>query len=130
MSYNISHVENLKCDLTVSQKDLKEVLRICRRNGCAEINFLEDLEDNLIYLEESDGDVKIDSVSWSGDGSGHTFDTLKDVLPFFKGEADLVFIWEGGDSLSGLKVRDGTVTEHRVKYVLGERKKANARTKE
>ncbi len=57
---------------------------------------------------------------WLGERSGHTIDSLKETLGYFDGEADLVLTWEGGDSHTGLRLRDGAVTEHEVVMRLGE----------
>jgi hypothetical protein len=58
--------------------------------------------------------------SWVGEGSGNEEDTFKYLLSQTKGSADILLTWEGGDSFSGLRVVDGTVTEHRVVHMLGE----------
>jgi hypothetical protein len=57
---------------------------------------------------------------WYGEGSGRSEDKLKAVLAAFEGEVDLVLTWEGGDTHSGLRLRDGVVTEHEVVMALGE----------
>lgn len=57
---------------------------------------------------------------WNGEGSGSSYEVLKEVLASFNGEADLVLTWEGGDSFSGLRLRDHKVTEHAVVMTLGD----------
>lgn len=57
---------------------------------------------------------------WNGEFSGSTFSQLKRVLATFDGEADLVLTWEGGDSFTGLRLRDHVVTQHVVEFALGE----------
>lgn len=57
---------------------------------------------------------------WHGVWSGHCWDSLKRVLAAMDGAADFVVCWEGGDSYTGLRVVDGTVTEHEVVHALGE----------
>lgn len=61
---------------------------------------------------------------WYGEGSGRTFHDLKDVLSTFNGEADLVLTWEGGDSHTGLLLRNHIVTEHVVVMALGAEKRS------
>lgn len=58
---------------------------------------------------------------WAATWSGHSFEDLllKVILPATKGEADILYTWEGGDSFSGIRVRDGVVTEHEVVMTLG-----------
>lgn len=59
---------------------------------------------------------------WHGEGSGWAFEALLDTLSSFDGEVDLVLTWEGGDSHSGLRLRDHKVTEHEVVMTLGKAK--------
>lgn len=64
---------------------------------------------------------------WNGEGSGRSMIALMDVLSSFDGEVDLVLTWEGGDSFSGLRLRDHVVTEHEVVQTLGELSKGSWR---
>lgn len=58
---------------------------------------------------------------WAGELSGRTYDDLiNEVLPVTSGDADIVFTWEGGDSHTGVRVRGGVVTRHKVVLALGE----------
>ena len=62
--------------------------------------------------------IPITHVAWTGTWSGNGyFDSLPAVLRETRGDADLVFFWEGGGA-SGLQVRDGVVTECDVGYTL------------
>jgi hypothetical protein len=71
--------------------------------------------------ETDAGEIFPKTFWWHGEGSGGCFDALvADLLPAFKGSADLVVIWEGGDSFSGLRVKDGLVVRHKVVMQLGE----------
>jgi hypothetical protein len=60
--------------------------------------------------------------SWRGTGSGRTYDDLliAKILPQTKGSVDIIYTWEGGEWFSGVRVRDGVVTRHRVEMCLGE----------
>jgi hypothetical protein len=66
---------------------------------------------------------------WGGAGSGwatqstHGKSTLEKILAKTKGDADIVLTWEGGDSHSGVRVRDGKITWHEVVMALGEEEK-------
>jgi hypothetical protein len=51
-------------------------------------------------------------------GSGASFQILTKIIPLLKGEADLVFLWEYGDSVSGLMIRDGKAVDCEVSYTL------------
>lgn len=68
----------------------------------------------------SDKEVTLDGLQWCGSGSGHTFEEFKTALRSVRGRADLLLVWEGGDSMTGLRVEDGRVTEHDVLVSLGE----------
>jgi hypothetical protein len=73
-------------------------------------------DDNAQEFWEPDG-----VIWWYGEGSGHSFDAFVErVLPIFDGSADLIVCWEGGDSYSGLRLRDHKVTKHEVVMKLGE----------
>lgn len=66
-------------------------------------------------------DISRGTFPWYGEWSGRSYDTLcGTVLPAFHGSADLILCWEGGDSYTGLRLRDGTVSHHRVIMTLGE----------
>lgn len=56
---------------------------------------------------------------WSGEGSGRCTDELEQTLAAFEGDADLVLTWEGGDSHTGLRLRNHKVTKHEVVMALG-----------
>ncbi len=55
---------------------------------------------------------------WHGGGSGRSYDSLIDCLCHTKGNADLLLVWNQGDTFQGIRVVDGVVTEHTVKHRL------------
>lgn len=64
-------------------------------------------------------EITIKTLEWSGDGSGHSYQTFKDVvLPKLKGKADMIVIWEDASVWSGLRVRDGVLKECQVELKL------------
>ena len=68
-----------------------------------------------------DGKIYPNRFWWSGVWSGHCIESLVNkVLPKFSGECDLIFVWEQGDSHSGIRLRGDLVTKHDVRMVLGE----------
>jgi len=70
--------------------------------------------------QEGPATVEITSFHWGGCGSGHAYyDALPRFLAALEGSADLVFVWEGGDSISGVRVENGKVVEHEVVQTLG-----------
>lgn len=56
---------------------------------------------------------------WTGAGNGGLLHILRDViLPCFKGTAELLLTFEGGESYLGIRCDNGVVTEHDVELVL------------
>ena len=47
-------------------------------------------------------------------------DALVKALQNFSGAGDFILVWEGGDSFTGLRLRDEVVTRHDVNFELQE----------
>lgn len=63
--------------------------------------------------------VELENLWWYGEGSGNRHEFLvKVVAPLIKGEVEAIFTWEGGDSVSGLAIKDGKVIECEVEQRL------------
>lgn len=119
MSYNIDDVKIVKSSgFSIPVEKLEEWQH--KYEGSSEIpegNFLEYADDCF----DINGEVaNVTKLWWYGEGSGRTFELLVSFLSDFDGEADLVLTWEGGDSHSGLRLRNHIVTEHHVEMTLGE----------
>lgn len=65
------------------------------------------------------GFVRPQNFWWNGEGSGHSYGELVEVLSHFDGSVDLELVWEGGNSIDGLKLRNHAVTRHEVVRTLG-----------
>ena len=114
MSYNIDHCEYLKGGPLKIKRSKAAGLREELRGRLAEGNFLDalDLSRKLHQNEMLD----ITRPWWYGESSGNTYETLQEeVLTQTVGEAIILFVWEGGDSRTALHVKDGKVTEKKVK---------------
>lgn len=112
MSYNVDSIDiiNHSADFGISQFALEEF-------------FDGEKEDYLCEMFPEDaGDIADDIASgnfpYSGESSGHNFETFKRLLARFTGSADMVVCWEGGDAHTGLRVRNGVVTEPVVIFAL------------
>lgn len=121
MSYNIGSIAIVASDgFRVSIAALAQIR--------AEFTHVPDgnMFDNSVCWEPAvdDGYRYPKWISWHGEGSGSLYDDLLRVLALFEGSADLVLTWESGDSFSGLRVKDGVVTRHKVLMVLGEEEPA------
>lgn len=58
--------------------------------------------------------VCVEKLEYSGEGSGHEWDAFKRMLSQSMGELIASQVWEGGDSITRLIVKDGSVTEENV----------------
>lgn len=114
MSYNIDRMDRIAGgDLRMRIEDYRRLAKSLRDTpeGCFLKNEL---------VPGDDGFVVIQHLAWVGEGSGCSVDVLiDDVLPLTTGSADFLLTWEGGDSFSGIRARDGVVTCHQVVMALG-----------
>ena len=109
MSYNIDSTRIVKLDAHIRVTD---VARYANYDDIPEGDFLEDLVNET---PDTEGFVRLKRFDWYGEGSGRGFDFLVKVLaPLIRGEVEVVFTWEGGDSFSGLLIRDGVVAQCEV----------------
>lgn len=117
MSYNVDSIEVLKCAAKMAAKDVRRLAKL----DLAESNFLEDLAD---VEPDADGFVAINPKKfwWSGEGSGSTWGDafIAKIAPKIVGTLEAVVTWEGGDSFTGLRIRNGKVTEPKVIMALAE----------
>ncbi len=127
MSYNIDSCDMLANDnLRMSIGRLRE-LSIQLEDHLPEDNFLASLNKEVTKriaahrLDYHDNvELPIDRLTWRGEGSGHSFNILiEKIVPHLFGSADVVFIWEGGDSITGLRIVNGVATTHEVIKSLG-----------
>lgn len=119
MSTNITAVEVLHVDNFRLPKKIWE--EWCQKD---DQGTLERAECSFLDLEpkyKEDEFYYFTNFAWSGIGSGNNFEHLIEYfLPHFKGEAHLVFIWEGGNmGEDGVRVKDGKVTFHDIVKALG-----------
>lgn len=119
MSYNIDHINTLKCALTISANAARKLI-LKHESGVPEGNILEDLRDALTLPDRQEDDpITLRHLSWYGEWSGNSMDLLKEeILPKFIGVGEFILTWEGGDCVSGLRVVDGVVTEPEVTQTL------------
>lgn len=126
MSYNIDSVRILNGGLRITAANLM-ALRLVLAGQLPDSNFLDVQKNVAIQRMMEKDDTLIDIapsgfLHWCGDGSGHAFDVFCDeVVPKLLGEADLLVIWEGGDSVEGYRVKSGECRQCDVDYTLKER---------
>jgi hypothetical protein len=123
MSYNITGCDIAESkDFYITKADYEALqAEFAEDERLPECNILD--EGWVKLSTKVKGDKIYPKNFWWG-GNDYSLELLKEkVLPAFKGSADLVLIWEGGDSVSGLRYKGGKVTKHSVGYVLGDAKK-------
>ena len=124
MSYNIDTVEMLSNDDLRIRGDMIEKALEELGDNKPEICFLDDFPDPYDRRSKWKPDewYKIGRVEWSGCASGNYYDELLEiVLSKTMGEASMIYIWEHGDSHSGVYVCDGVVEKREVELKLGKK---------
>lgn len=117
MSYNSGHIEVLVCDAKMLAKDIR---RLAMNEEKAEGNLL---AEHLDRESDADGYIAIDPKRfwWYGEGSGSSWDFfIKKVCPRIVGTIEAIVTWEDGDSHTGLRIKDGKVTQPEVVMALAQ----------
>jgi hypothetical protein len=124
MSYNIDSIEIVcSANFRISLEKLALVRAAIDEDDIAEGNVFDMIDANNKEWSKINGAyVHLTNFWWYGEGSGRSEDALYALLEEFEGDADLVLTWEGGDSFTGVRLRDGEVTHHEVRMALGEEK--------
>lgn len=120
MSYNVDHVAVLSGELEVSPEGRAWLVREDRAMVGPDAWLPESVPD--LCEPASDGWAKIRHFWWSGESSGNAvyYGAFEKFIGFTRGSADIVLVWEGGDSMTGYRVSDGEMVEHNVVMTLGE----------
>lgn len=114
MSYNVDSVRILGGEAWMEVEDVKQL--------CEELEFRPDVNVLDTLLEQrKDGEqrLSITRLWWCGEGSGSTYGLfLAKVVPLIHGRIETLWVWEGGDSISGLIIDNGIYTDCNVEYTL------------
>jgi len=103
MSYNITNIDTLYINATMSWKDVHNLVEN-HKSDLPEICFLEDLN----RPQDIEGNVYLTKITWAATWSGRSWDFFqKTVAPLIKGEVQGIVSWEGGDSIEGFGIKDG-----------------------
>lgn len=116
MSYNVDTTDIISGSLAIDPIKARRFVAE-HRDELAEANFLDGLDAETAEI------VPLENVWWYGEGSGRGWELYLEALALTTGEADIVATWEGGDSFSGVRVRNGVVTEMDVQFTLIERRR-------
>lgn len=118
MSYNIDRITVLRGTLSIDAAEARAFAR--KHAGDTPAGSF--LSAWAKLDDQCHGPIPQQKISWCHDGSGDSFELFKSALSLTRGDADLVLIWERGDYVSGLKVREGRVEEMDVEFVLRPKK--------
>lgn len=120
MSYNIDHVEAVVLDAWMRAADIVTLLGDME-DELPESNFLEAHEAEAIKAMKTDGDarVKLKNLWFSSESSGTCYpDSLKKIAKKIHGTVEAIFYWEGGNSVTGVLIKDGKFTDCKVECCL------------
>jgi len=117
MSYDIDSVEYLTTGRLVINRARGAALRTKHLNDLPEGCFLTDPSAGRDSTDLP-GFIVIEKPWWYSEGSGRSLGVFKAILAETLGSADLLLTWAGGDSHSGIRVNNGTVTEMDVIFAL------------
>jgi hypothetical protein len=112
LSTNITHINTLRSTLRISKRKAAKA----RKLYLPELNPLDGLEFG------DDGFAPIPRFWWCGESSGNRYHDVEwdAFIALTEGEADLILFWEGGDFVTGARIRDGVVSECEVRMELAE----------
>lgn len=115
MGFNVDMVEYLTdSKLSITGEKVKELLEQYKEDYAPE-----SIIDNLLVMTEREN--ILDGCWLYAEGSGSFYaDYIEHFLSQTTGCADLMFCWEGGESYTGLRVKNGQVIEMDVKHILVE----------
>ena len=114
MSYNIDSVRYIKGELYIDADKARKLYRQYE-SDLPECHFLEPFDDHIEGEYQLQGKSVIKDPWWNGGHSGHAYEKcLFEILKHTTGHAQLLFVWEGGNSQTALDVKDGVVRETEV----------------
>ena len=121
MSYNIDNIDVVALNASITLEDLETISKTLK--GWPESNFVDEHLEEVKSgaLQAVDGRVVLDSFSWSGEGSGRAYhDHMRNIAAKICGTIEAVLFWEGGDSVTGLRITGGVMTEPKVSITLAD----------
>lgn len=120
MSYNISTWKTIKLEnLTIPLKSLYEIER---KDWLPEQPKIIDSETNAVRIDGgcdqhifgilTDEILTVTKLVITGEGSGSFMtEVFNNAFKQSKGELEAILIWEGGDSITKLTIKDGVIDE-------------------
>lgn len=116
MSYNIDTWR------TKSMVDFAIPLDVVQNLPYAEVELLPDNKVSVSGISEIfelegtlvDGDIIVEKIDYCGERSGYAWGDFLEALKHSKGSLVAIQVWEGGDRITRLVVKDGIVDEEQV----------------
>jgi hypothetical protein len=117
MGCNITHCETLKCSAWISADDVEEILKH-EEGWLPEMSFMDGVKPFKVAKK---GKYTIKEFRWCGTCSGRFWEfLLNEIGPRIHGTIEAILTWDGGNSVSGLRIKNGKVTEPDVIQSLAE----------
>ena len=111
--FRIKKIENLRIPVASLYKHDREDWHPKRKNYKDDVVIFHSNFENVFLKGKIESNILIcDDIKCFGEGSG-TFKgwILEEALKESTGELEAVLVWEGGDSITRLKVKDGEISE-------------------
>ena len=116
MSYNIDTWKTKKLEnLVIPMSEIRKLPYVdvyLDEDGNIDISGVSEMFEITGTLDGKS--VRVVTICHEGERSGHTWDALKTCLKSSTGEFVATQVWEGGDSITRLIVKDGIVTEENI----------------
>lgn len=118
MSYNVDSAEIVRGELRMRVEDY--LAWRSRGEELPEIDPFHLEESVLVEHLDEDRRFVFEDFWWGGIRSNDLYyQTLPLIAADLEGDADVLFTWEGGDSHTMVRFRDGKAVEHEVTFAAG-----------
>ena len=118
MSYNIDSAEIVRGELRISRENYL-AWRV-REDELPESHPFHLEESDLVEHLDEDRRFVFDDFWWGGvSSSAFYYQTLPLIAADLEGDADVLFTWEGGDSHTIVRFKDGKAVEHETVFAAG-----------
>lgn len=116
MSYNITRTITISSTLRLPREHWEKAEAI----EAPDDSFVERLCESSFV----DSYAPIKDFAFRGEFSGTAYNNgaLASLVALLQGDAEVIFVWESGDYVSSIRIKDGVMTECDVGYVLREKK--------
>jgi len=118
MSYNVDTAEIIRGELRMRMESYRAWL--VRDNELPEMHPFHFEESVLVEHLDEGRKFVFEDFWWGGVGSGaRYYEILPLIAADLEGDADVLFTWEGGDSHTVVRFKDGKAVEHEAVFAAG-----------